>query len=237
MITAHRYLTFAGLLPGLLVLASCSFPPVKQTGIETAWVVLGDNGVAIARVVTSAAECPALIQDGVAREMTVRARPATIGQRATASDPADSKAAEFPVLTCEVPVWGNQPGIEAQPGNAALQAVMERVDGKRLFPRSVGISLAGHVHLFEAIGFASDHPAQLVIGNGGTSLDPALPRTLSPTTTPFPDAVVDSFSSTATFAFVTIERIDKRWSMRSWDRQGKLMKRCGFDGGKLSCNP
>lgn len=376
----------------LLVLASCSFPPVKQAGIEAAWVVLGDNGVAIARVATIAAECPALIQDGVARDMSVRAGPATIasawpfkeisdaaaalkpdlvihlgdyhyrenrcpdGDAACAGSPwgygwdtwnadlftpaaallgaapwvvvrgnhescrragqgwwrfldprpmepgrdcnaeaddstgnysapyrvpiggdaqlivFDSSSAPYEVMAPGdpalriytghfkaanlmadrarftlfvmhhpipgfAPVWGNQPGIEALPGNAALQAVMRSLNGKRLFPGSVGISLAGHVHLFEAIGFSSDHPPQLVIGNGGTSLDPALPRMLSPTTTPFPDAVVDTFSSASTFGFVTIERIDKRWSMTSWDRDGTLMKRCGFEGGKLACDP
>jgi hypothetical protein len=447
------------LLPGLLVLASCSFAPV-----EAAWVVLGEDGVAIARVVTTAAACPALIEDGVARDMSVRAGPATIDRRTTASDPADSKVSAFPVLTCEAPLakgarsataggrelplpkaqpstivvigdsgcrmkrsdnafqrcadasawpfkeisdaaaalkpdlvihlgdyhyrenrcpegdagctgsaWGygwdtwnadlftpaaallgaapwvvvrgnhescrragqgwwrfldprpmepgrdcnadaddstgdysapyrvpigggaqlivfdssnvpskvtatgnpalriytehfkaanrladqarftlfvmhhpilgfapvrgSQRGIETQPGDAPLQAVMRSLNGKRLFPGSVAISLAGHVHLFEAIGFSSDHPAQLVVGNGGSSLHRALPRTLSPTTTPFADAVVDSFSSAPTFGFVTIERIDKGWWMTSRDRDGASMKRCAIEGGKLSCNP
>jgi hypothetical protein len=66
---------------------------------------------------------------------------------------------------------------------------MQSLNGKRLFPASVAISLAGHVHLFEAIGF------------------------------------------------VTIEPIDKCWSITSWDRHGTLMKRCALDGGKLACGP
>jgi hypothetical protein len=66
-----------------------------------AYVVLGEEGRPVARVVTSAADCPAIELDGRVEAMDVRALPATILLRPTRSDPADSKPSAFPVLTCE----------------------------------------------------------------------------------------------------------------------------------------
>lgn len=437
------------LIPTLFLLASCAALQVADKDIEAAWVVLGEEGVAIARVVTTASACPTLFQDGVARPMAVRALPATIVQRATASAPDVSKASEFPVLTCETsidkgarsatvggrrlplaadrpqrivvigdsgcrmksadkmfqacddtdawpfkevsesaaamkpdlvvhlgdyhyrenacpagnagcatspwgygwdtwkadlfapaaallaaapwvmirgnhetcyragqgwwrfldprpleagrdcntagddargdysapyrvplgsgaqiivfdsskappsgkwaspgdaaiatyaaqfaaastlagqadfsiyvmhhpilgfaPVWDPNSKDEAQPGHAALQQVMQGVSGTRLFPKGAGLSLAGHIHLFEAVAFSSDHPPQFVVGNGGTSLDPAMPATLSDRTQPYADARHDLYSSDSAFGFMTMERDASRWSMRSWDRGG-----------------
>lgn len=68
------------------------------------FVVLGDDGAPIARVVTDEAACPALLADGVPIPMTVRAGPATIPQRPTASKPELSKPSAFPVTVCEAAI-------------------------------------------------------------------------------------------------------------------------------------
>lgn len=65
------------------------------------YVVLGENGTPIARVVTSEATCPAIRIDGVRAAMKVRAAAETLPQRPTASRPEFSKASAFPVTTCE----------------------------------------------------------------------------------------------------------------------------------------
>jgi hypothetical protein len=135
-------------------------------------------------------------------------------------------AAEFSIYAMHHPILGFAPEFdpaskkEATPGNAALQAVMRGVSGARLFPRGTGLSLAGHVHLFEAVGFSSDHPPQFVVGHGGTALDPALPAKLSDATQPYGDARHDLFSTTSSFGFMTMERNANRWSMRARDRKG-----------------
>lgn len=69
--------------------------------IEAALVVLGPRGQPWARVITRAADCPALLVDDVKQPMAVRAAPATLPQRPTISAPADSKPSAFPVLVCE----------------------------------------------------------------------------------------------------------------------------------------
>ena len=445
----------------VLFLAACASVPPADPSIEAAWVVLGEEGSPIARVITTAGLCPAVLEDGVPRMMTQRAGPATIPQRATASAPEDSKPSAFPVLTCETaldrrarsamvggrrlplpigeprrivvigdsgcrmkaadksfqpcndaaewpfadvatsaaamkpdlvihvgdyhyrenacpadnagcsgspwgfgwdtwkadffapaekllaaapwlmirgnhetcvragqgwwrfldprpleagrdcnaasddargdysapyrvplggganvivfdsskapsgawkagdpaiatyasqfaeatrpagdagfsiyamhhpilgfaPVWDKSSSAEAAPGNAALQQVMRAVSGPRLFPKGTGLSLAGHVHLFEAVGFSSDHPAQLVVGNAGTALDPALPATLSAKTQPYPDARHDVFGSASVFGFATMEGAGDRWSLRAWDRTGKPLSAWTLQNGKLA---
>lgn len=449
-----------------LVLASCAMvpppAPIPDPGIEAAWVVLGEDGAAIARVVTTAAECPELFQDGVPRRMAVRAAPRTVAQRKTASADEDSKPSAFPALACEselakdarfatvgkralpmpsaaperivvvgdtgcrlkksdsefqscddasawaakatadaaaafkpdlvvhvgdyhyrenrcpagnagcagsawgygwdtwkedffspsrallgaapwvmvrgnhescrragqgwwrfldprplqagrdcnlaeddargdysapyrvslgggaqlivldssnaplqpfaagepplqiyraqleqanrlaaqattsifvmhhpilgfAPVWQANTSLEAYGGNPALQAIMRDLNGKRLFPANVPFTIAGHVHLFEAIGFSSGHPAQLVSGNGGTSLDSALPATLSPATTPYPEAVVDSFISIRDYGYMTIERLAQSWQVKAWDNGGRVLAACALANEKLTC--
>ena len=70
--------------------------------IRIAFVVLGDGGTPVARVITVASNCPAVDVDGVSTPMKVRAPPGTEALRPTLSIPALSKPSAFPVLTCEL---------------------------------------------------------------------------------------------------------------------------------------
>lgn len=71
----------------------------KNQSIQAAWVEFGEQGRASARVITSAAVCPSLMQDNVSSQMQVRAQPATESLRSTIA--LQSKPSDFPVLTCE----------------------------------------------------------------------------------------------------------------------------------------
>ncbi len=91
------------------LLAACATPPAPREATIApstlyAFVVLSEEGAPIARAITSAATCPNIELDGVARSMTVRALPGTMPLRPTFSTPANSKPSAFPVLTCEMPV-------------------------------------------------------------------------------------------------------------------------------------
>jgi hypothetical protein len=88
----------------LALLAGCATPPVPPGAAFYTFVVLGPDGAAVARAITSAAECPTIELDGLARAMSVRARPGTIPQRPTVSLPAASKPSSFSVLTCEAAI-------------------------------------------------------------------------------------------------------------------------------------
>jgi hypothetical protein len=67
----------------------------------SSFVVIGEDGAAVARVLTAAALCPTISLDGRDVAMTVRSPAQTIAQRPTVSAPADSKPSAFPVLACE----------------------------------------------------------------------------------------------------------------------------------------
>jgi hypothetical protein len=70
--------------------------------IRAAFVVLGEGGVPVVRVITVAPACPAVDVDGAPRAMNVRAAPAAEALRPTLSTPELSKPSAFPVLTCDL---------------------------------------------------------------------------------------------------------------------------------------
>jgi hypothetical protein len=93
----------AGFL-SVALLAACATNPTPPGATLYTFVVLGVDGAPVARAITSAAECPAIELDGVARAMSVRARPGVMPQRPTISPPEASKPSAFPVLVCEAAI-------------------------------------------------------------------------------------------------------------------------------------
>jgi hypothetical protein len=85
--------------------------------IMTSYVLIGEGGARIARVVTSAPQCPSVVLDSRAAPMSVRAPAETIPQRATISSVEDSKPSAFPVLTCEaiIPADVAAASVEGRP--------------------------------------------------------------------------------------------------------------------------
>ncbi len=77
---------------------------------QSAFVVLGDSGRAVARVITADARCPDLLVDGRPTSMTVRLPAETLAVRPTLSTPENTKPSAFPVLTCDAEV---PPGMES----------------------------------------------------------------------------------------------------------------------------
>ena len=90
----------SGALLSAAMLAGCaSYAPVP-THTEAAFVVLGENGQAIARVITAASACPPLQVDGHLMPMRVRVPLSSIPARAGQPHTPPSSA----VLTCEAPL-------------------------------------------------------------------------------------------------------------------------------------
>lgn len=87
------------LVAALTGCVSRSVQPPPST--EYRFVVLGPDGAAVARVITSAATCPAIDVDGAARPMTVRMPAGTMSVRPSRSDLPPPKPSAFPVTTCE----------------------------------------------------------------------------------------------------------------------------------------
>lgn len=122
-------------------------------------------------------------------------------------------------------------------GDAGLTQVFG-ASGPRLLPQSVDMLLSGHVHLWQQVSFASDHPTQFVSGFSGTAEDVVpLPAQLAPGATPAPGAVVEAFSSWVDgFGFMTMERIGERhWKVVVHDRDGRERNRCSVEGRHSRC--
>lgn len=85
--------------------------------VISSYVLIGEDGARIARVITGAPQCPSMVLDGKAAAMDVRAPAATIAQRTTISSAEDSKPSAFPVLTCEaiVPASVGAASVEGRP--------------------------------------------------------------------------------------------------------------------------
>lgn len=95
----------AALAVAALVAGCATPPPAGHAGApHYAFVVLGEEGRPVARVITPDAACPTIELDGASVPMDVRAPPATIALRPTRSDPAESKPSVFPVRVCDKPV-------------------------------------------------------------------------------------------------------------------------------------
>lgn len=108
----------------------------------------------------------------------------------------------------------------------------------RLLPAGVDILLSGHVHLWEQVSFASDHPSQFVSGFAGTAEDIVpLPAELAPGTSPAPGAEVEAMSSWIDgFGFMTMERRGPdRWDVVIHDRDGTERNRCTVEGRRSRC--
>ena len=96
-----RFFTLFMLMLGLYALPASS---VEASDIKARYVVLGPEGQAVARVITSAAHCPDLTIDQQTRAMQRRVGPETVPQRPTRSKPEDTKPSDFPVTVCDLPL-------------------------------------------------------------------------------------------------------------------------------------
>jgi len=82
------------------MLGACATSPPLPPAVYR-YVVLGPEGVPVARVITAAAQCPGIEVDGVTMPMTVRMPAATIPVRPSRDDLPPPKASVFDVTTCE----------------------------------------------------------------------------------------------------------------------------------------
>ncbi|MFL6718337.1 MAG: metallophosphoesterase family protein, partial [Burkholderiaceae bacterium] len=120
-------------------------------------------------------------------------------------------------------------------GNLALQGAMAQVNGVAYYPAGIQLALHGHVHSFQALSFASDHPATLISGNGGDDISPALPSPLPPLA-PAPGVTLERITHSTTFGFILMERAGAGWTYKAYTAGGKVMTTCSQQGRRLLCD-
>jgi hypothetical protein len=155
-----------------------------------------------------------------------------------------ARTAPYNIVVSHHPVLGvaahidkasGQPKVDG--GNLGLQSAFGS-ENPWMFPASVKLLLAGHVHVWTQLSFSSPHPSQFIAGFGGTQEDIVpLPRTLPADANIAPGAVADRFSSWVDgFGFMTMARTGpESWDIEIHDVNGKVVNRCKAEGRQSSC--
>jgi hypothetical protein len=124
-------------------------------------------------------------------------------------------------------------------GNGGLLSVFAAHSPQRLFPPGVTMALHGHIHLFEALSFETDHPVSLVLGNSGSQNDLVPPKTIGPSDRVYNNAVVNNYAARAEYGFATLDRVGNAqpstWLLTEYTTQGQAVIQCRIQGGKSVC--
>jgi hypothetical protein len=120
---------------------------------------------------------------------------------------------------CDSPIQGTNPTLQAASGNS--------------LPATVRLILAGHIHNFEAVSFADRQP-QFVVGNSGTSLDPAIDEPL--VGLEVGGAPVTAATTLHRFGYMTLEPSGGDWLATVRDVDGQPMASCPIAGNSVVCS-
>ena len=123
------------------------------------------------------------------------------------------------------------------PGNAGLLGALRTLNGEAYFPPRVQAVLSGHNHIFEAVGFASDHPPQFISGNGGDDVDEPFPVPFPAGLQPAPGTTMDMIVGSNRFGFLVMERDGAAWTLRALDVDGQPLSTCTLAQRKARCTP
>lgn len=130
------------------------------------------------------------------------------------------------------PVWS----VKRNNGNGlqVLNAVEEAAWNKHA-PAGIELLMAGHTHVFEAIGFdlQTRRPMQLVVGNSGTQLAPAM--TYDESAASVKGASISGFQKIQDFGFTTLVPAANGWTINARTRNGKVDITCDLQGGQATC--
>lgn len=115
-------------------------------------------------------------------------------------------------------------------GSGGLQSVLSSQFGNRLFPDSIGVLMHGHLHYFESLSFASNHPASLVMGNSGSANEGRIAQQLPVSFEAYPGAVLRHYAARSDYGFAVLKRATScepnAWTLTAFTAAGKALVRC-----------
>ncbi|RZL38148.1 MAG: metallophosphoesterase [Rubrivivax sp.] len=135
------------------------------------------------------------------------------------------------------PVLAFTPSATGRPGTArsGLMPLLQDAFGERLLPPGVQATVHGHLHIQQTLGFASNQPASLVVGNGGSAASGRLDVAAALRTQLFPDVQVETLQSHSDFGFTVLTATPQGWQVEAFDTLGQPMANCALSGRKLRC--
>lgn len=126
---------------------------------------------------------------------------------------------------------GVENGVEQLYRNSTTMAAAGALD----LPAGVQLSLGGHTHLYEALGFNPRRPPQVISGNGGTELDDPVTTRLEGL--PLFDTTVAFGTNGARFGYFTALPLGRGWSFTERDVAGVAITTCAAVDLTLTCAP
>jgi hypothetical protein len=125
----------------------------------------------------------------------------------------------------------------AKPGNPAVNIVSNKVLQAALgpdMPASVHMTVAGHIHFFQAVDFGGARPPQLVVGTGGDNLE-GMPVASVAGADINGLKAIDAVTYSG-FAYTVWDRTDKNnWTGTLFDTGGKPINKCRLADRSLTC--
>lgn len=125
-------------------------------------------------------------------------------------------------------------GLAATAGSGLTPLLQDASPG-RLFPAGVQATLHGHIHMHQALGFASNHPATLVIGNGGSAASGHVDRTAALRHELQPGARLETAELHTDYGFSLLTATPQGWMLEAFDTLGQPLARCQLTGQTLRC--
>jgi len=118
--------------------------------------------------------------------------------------------------------------------NEVENTVQELAFGS-IMPAGVRMTVAGHIHFFQAVDFGGVRPPQLVVGTGGDNLSVVPP--LSIAGSDINGRKVVNSVTYAGFAYMVWDRTGNVWTGTLFDVDGKPLNHCRLLDRSLSCGP
>lgn len=132
--------------------------------------------------------------------------------------------------------YGTDEKLRLVKGNPALLSAMKVLHPSSYFPSAVNLTLQGHVHIFQAINFLSNHPATIVSSAGGSQIYSNLPDPFPLDIGPADGVTPESIAHTNQFGFAVMDKLDNTWQISAHDHRGERMTTCVLTGSKLRCD-
>jgi hypothetical protein len=104
-----------------------------------------------------------------------------------------------------------------------------------IMPPGVRMTVAGHIHFFQAVDFGGSRPPQLVVGTGGDNL--AMVPPLSVAGADINGRKVVNSVAYSGFAYMVWDRTGNLWLGTLFDVDGKVLSHCRLLDRSLSCGP
>ncbi len=121
-----------------------------------------------------------------------------------------------------------------RPANEVDNRVQELAFGG-IMPPGVRMTVAGHIHFFQAVDFGGSRPPQLVVGTGGDNL--AMVPPLSIVGADINGRRVVNSVAYSGFAYMVWDRTGNLWIGTLFDVDGKALSHCRLIDRSLSCGP